>query len=413
MRQSGNKAVWQKGGLVAEWVQAKMARRRRRRGRMARRKKAQARDGRITLVEGRVVDGEGVPVPQARVDGCIQSSGMSSSFTAEATGRDGNFKVTMARGGPRFVKALLLAHAAGYSTSEELWSPVKGKKGYRPVKLVLRPAVDFAVHVVDDEGAPVKDATVTIAEDSWNTAHPMKGKELKVDSSGRVVFRSLELKKGGELHCRVLDMRTGEPVLGLLVACTYGSIRRTTDDNGEFSIPDLPFGTVPVYPMGRKYGTDYDNAYAGHFVSHAPGTMGRVLELRARRNFDIQGKVVDSKGKGIAGIDVVLLPVLDDIRALKRPPMETTKTGPKGKFAFGSFSCNKFKLSVGWDTDKYPEVFEYEALKGPVKLVVKKETKSGRKLHRPEGRCVSDSGDSIHPSRRQGGGRFRPNRKTQ
>jgi hypothetical protein len=350
----------------------------------------------------------------------------------------------MARGGPRFVKALLLAHAAGYSTSEELWSPVKGKKGYRPVKLVLRPAVDFAVHVVDDEGAPVKDATVTIAEDSWNTAHPMKGKELKVDSSGRVVFRSLddhdditlvveapdflrmvsrpqlskgdvkvELKKGGELHCRVLDMRTGEPVLGLLVACTYGSIRRTTDDNGEFSIPDLPFGTVPVYPMGRKYGTDYDNAYAGHFVSHAPGTMGRVLELRARRNFDIQGKVVDSKGKGIAGIDVVLLPVLDDIRALKRPPMETTKTGPKGKFAFGSFSCNKFKLSVGWDTDKYPEVFEYEALKGPVKLVVKKETKSGRKLHRPEGRCVSDSGDSIHPSRRQGGGRFRPNRKTQ
>ncbi len=148
-----------------------------------------------TVLTGKIVDASGKLVAGARVIGTVDFYDPINRAVAErfpssgyAMAADGTFVVRQGeqRAGVKTLRFRSIASADGYSTSDEVVSVPIGTPGYAPAVVVLRPAVEQHVLVVDDvTQAPIASALVTADCTPSKEAQP-------TGADGRVVLRGCD-----------------------------------------------------------------------------------------------------------------------------------------------------------------------------------------------------------------------------
>jgi len=136
----------------------------------------------------------------------------------------------------------------------------------------------------------------------------------------------------GELHGRVYDMYTNEPLAGAKV--TIGGQIAYTDSNGEYGIPALPIGSYDASFSKRGYETTY---YQGNLTIEAGTNIINVgLVPAPTLTANVSGTVTDPyDGLPIPGVQVTLT----GYRATGDPPSTVqvfyeTLTDSQGQYAF-------------------------------------------------------------------------------
>lgn len=210
--------------------------------------------------------------------------------------------------------------------------------GERPLTVTLRRAAAVSGRVVDEDGAPVAAADVSLwpHEPPPGTVDPveLEGEDERhttSDEDGRFAFavvtpgvydadafargyqvaetRSLEvvaglgmedldfvLRRGATLQGRTLD-QNGEPLVGVQVIA--GRPASFSDAEGFYRVEGLPTGTQEV--VGRHLRLEP----VVREVEIQPGT--NTLDLVFAAGYEVSGRVVDGYGEGISGVELVLL----------------------------------------------------------------------------------------------------------
>jgi len=117
------------------------------------------------------------------------------------------------------------------------------------------------------------------------------------------------LEEGFTVHGTVVDAGTLEPVAGAEVELSLSSRRKaTTDSRGLFVIRGYPRGEGR-YGAGVKVTHPEYGLHAAHAVTVIGRTARSPLEIRLdRSSSEIRGRVVDARGKPIAGAQVWVEP---------------------------------------------------------------------------------------------------------
>jgi uncharacterized GH25 family protein len=325
------------------------------------------------MLEGKVTAPDGKPVAGALVSATYEWRTSTSSGLAATTAADGTFKVTLANPeDPRSIR--VAAYAKGYSNAKEIKANARDK-----VTLVMRPAIDFTVQIVDSAKLPVKTAMVTIAKDSFSTTHPLVGIPQRVDAHGKVTFKGvndgdfidltvkapgylevtwphvplaqpfeIEILRGAILRARLLDHATGAAVQACRVFVGMGQ-QTTTDPKGNFAV-GVPYGRISVFPQCDDYGIDHDLGIRGLTIDFTETGASQLHVVRARKNQVVRVRVVDAKGKPIAKVNVhraLIPPDPNDIAILRHgPPQEYELTDDAGEAVFRKSSMDRFTLDV-------------------------------------------------------------------
>ena len=319
--------------------------------RAARARLVERRQGALAFVRGVVVDASGRGIPDATVsvrpidfrsirgapytDGPVLATGRSD--------RDGAFRLeTDAEGWLRVV-----AEAAGRATvGQRIAGPGVA------VHLVLPRAAQLDVTIVDDAGDPVADAAVearvqeTVLRASSNDAglasletippgtvrlrvgHPTHGTVVAGPYTVRMEERTevaVVLPRGVPLFGTVRDARTGAPLAGAVVHVAHPGRSESAEPTG----PDGRFGPVAGGGVGERV------FLATRAEGYAPGLQPVVVGGLDRMEVDVRleaadpwaGRVVDGRGRGVAGVLVGY--TTDGIAG--REPAET-RTDEQGAF---------------------------------------------------------------------------------
>ncbi len=315
-------------------------------------------------LSGTIVSPDGKPV-RAEVFYTVDFWDPDSQAVAERfpdgtydSGADGRFVIPRGgytRPGVKLLRLRGVAHARGFSSSNEVVSAPEGAAGYVPPVLRLRPAVTVKIVVVDSETQnPVAGATVM---------PPRFGDPVDVGADGAAAFAGRDDRSGDEfevtangyerggttpdftkpvqqvalrrlwpLMIRIAGL-DGKPIAGCRV--TIGSVERMTDRAGQLMVM-APHGDVSIAPSCRQ------NLDAPAFVHHV-GTQ--IQELRLRPNGLYSGRVVDAHGNPIAHVTVAVR--LENEISLSRPAASATATtDAQGMFQLSSFSANRFMIAV-------------------------------------------------------------------
>jgi len=361
-------------------------------------------DDRITVVEARVVDPSGRPITDAWVGGTLEWSDQQSTFSIDSADPDGTYALRLTPSSSRLNSIRIFAAKRGYSNADEVRTAPKGRAGYKVVVIRLRPTTTVVVHALDGDRKPVPGATVTLSDDSFSTQHPLKGKPQSIASDGSVTFTgvndrdswtlvvaapgyatltytTVDLTKPVELityraaafTARLVDDATGKPVARCKVYVGYGNPPvPATDADGRVTVIDVPIGSVRIAPACADYGTDWDLGPSGNFVTFAEHEVGQVHDVRVRKNQVVRGRVVDARGKPVAGATVtrVFVPAKPDIGFMKEPAFETATTAADGSFTFGSSSMDHFEIYATAPRESKHQTVRYADLRGPIVLTL-------------------------------------------
>jgi protocatechuate 3,4-dioxygenase beta subunit len=321
----------------------------------------------VTLA-GRAVDPAGRPVAGARVHRIDQMAPpelldlqLRDQEPDAKTGADGRFALAdLPAGKPvhLFVTALdrLPAAVQGIRPPTE-----------KPVVVRLEPGGRLAGRVLDDQGAPVADAEVSLAWRPMLEGLPVGGALYRMASTnreGRFEIRDSPLgtvllgvrargfipvppapttvppPRGEELEIRLErgavlagSVRTtaGEPVAGLRVAA--GDAAGRSDADGAYRVDGLRPGPVEVDLFHPSYRRQKKK------ITIEPGTNALDVEVEAGRR--ITGRVVDERGEPIGTALVVLeTPVRTDFRTFH------TRSAPDGKFEIASVTEGRYQVAA-------------------------------------------------------------------
>ncbi len=277
------------------------------------------------------------------------------TYYAEA---DGRFVIPgggYTRPGVKLLRLRGVAHAQGFSSSNEVVSVPEGTAGYVPPILRLRPGVAVKVVVVDSETQrPIEGATVT---------PPRFGDPVDVPADGSATFVGRDDRSGDEFEVSANGYEGGgttpdftKPVqrvalrrlwplvvriAGLdrkpLAGCrvTIGRVERITDRDGQVIVM-APHGRVSLAPSCRR------NLDAPALVDHV-GTQ--IHELRIRPNGLYHGRVVDPHGNPLAHVTVAVRPE-HEISLSRLAASATATTDAQGLFQLSSFSADRFMIAV-------------------------------------------------------------------
>ena len=286
-------------------------------------------------VWGYVRNGAGAPIRRATVTAELRERGRSlglgllgsrptdhSSSVAAVTDSEGHYQLVF--DGIESIE--VFAKAAGFAVSK-----VRVVRERRRVDFELTAAAKLRVTCLDPKGNPLKGAYVV----AWRPGQREKGAHSSVkamtDAKGVAVLEdlrpgvvqvdcmsslfaapseetivvleagktaevSVQFELGRRLVGRVTDKATGKPVLGATVAVDLGRIvHTTTKEDGTYLLPNVGVDSMStsVYVWADRYAPD----------SAAFPTRG-VLDFALTRGIAIAGKVSDSEGAPLAGVDV-------------------------------------------------------------------------------------------------------------
>lgn len=291
-------------------------------------------------IEGRVVDGAGVPVAGAEVTAATERRG----FRARGRVPDREGQIRTDPEGRFAVVDLAPDQPVTLSVSKEGYGS-EDVSGLRPpteepVVVVLRPAGRLRGRVVDSQGDPIQDAVVAAHPDprAMTSMNGMRGSRpmwTQTDDDGRFLIEGvepgvlqvsadaeayqeqvrtgIEVAAGQDLEFN-FELRTGavvegtvttsdgEPVAGALLnirrqvegeAYLSGGASGQSDVEGRYRIDGVPTGpaSISVFHASRER--------LKKSVEVRPGTT--VVDLVLERGFEVSGQVVDAYGKPVGG----------------------------------------------------------------------------------------------------------------
>ena len=354
-------------------------------------------DDKRTVLDGVVVTPDGKPLPSARVAGTLEWNDSASTFIVDHLEPDGSWKLELTPSGSRLKSIRVTAWALGYSNAVEVRTVPRGAKGYKPVRLAMRPTISLEVTVVDGANAPVPTATVTIAHDSFSTEHPLKGKPQHVDRAGKVVFAGLNdqdtidlevtalgyldlrlssialvkplvipIERGAMFFGRLVDRDTGKPIADCKLLTYRGDLK--TDAAGNFQML-APYGAAMVVPACEHYGTDWDLAPGGSIATYDVQDGANVHVIKVRRIRPVEVHVVDARKRPIAGATIqrVFAPKnpYQPMFVKHGPPTEDATTDAKGVAVFGESMMDEFELVVEGAAGRHVKLADVQ---GPITL---------------------------------------------
>ncbi len=207
---------------------------------------------------------------------------------------------------------------------------------------------------------------------------------------GRPFFESVTLRPGKEIH-GVLETPEGKPAVGVKVLSysvttkrskerfEYGSFADTkTDANGRFSLMVVTPGDAVYWVLPAKY------APSTHVLkADRRGDQGKLV---LEKGIVMSGKVLDAKGKPLAGVFVHAAKEGRD-EALNQLMVSdhinrTTPTNDKGEFTFGPLPAGAYKVQAqksGYDPSDDTSRRKEKALTAvfmPQKVVLKEGEKA-------------------------------------
>jgi uncharacterized GH25 family protein len=321
-------------------------------------------------VEGRVVDPQGRPVPEAEVrvapaGGLPAAPGPGDEPSPPVlTGPDGSFRIEDRRPGETVD---LGVRRPGYAPAS---APGLRIPREQPVRIVLQPTATVEGSTVETGGAPVPGALVLILPS--NPVHPTRQArsdenglfriedvtpgsfEIRATAPGRQEARlaNLEVRAGQELQDveivlapgavlagRILSP-TGQPVSGAEVSLLpEGSASpllsagaTLSDEQGRYRLERLSPGTHTVKAVYEGYRP------AQRRLDVREG--GNTLDLTLEPGATLGGHVVDPLGAPVAGARVFLRPPPgEDPRGL---PSDTS--GPDGAFTLTGLADGSYRL---------------------------------------------------------------------
>ncbi|MBT8495026.1 MAG: carboxypeptidase-like regulatory domain-containing protein, partial [Deltaproteobacteria bacterium] len=322
---------------------------------------------------GRVIDGDGAPVPwaQVRVKQRSSTTGGMSGATRQATaGEDGSFEL---EGLPR---KKIVALALSDTASSELLELDLADGDVSDAELTLTLEGTIAGVVVDSAGEPISEAQVVAFPDFWKGERAegiqLRGvAQVRTDPGGRFTLAGLP-----EAKYRVRASRSGsqqslwqspgvEASVGdkevRIVLPTDGGIkgelRNEAGGNPELFtvIPRFPPGTPVVSEQGEFEVRDlppgrYDVTFRGpnfqektvrdvEIKEGAVTNMGTIDVIRGRA---ITGRVVDRNGSAVEGANVLAgLQIIGDGSTVVSP------------FGEGSDQMQKVRRAVSGENGEY------------------------------------------------------------
>jgi protocatechuate 3,4-dioxygenase beta subunit len=285
------------------------------------------------VIEGRVTDLSGAPLPEAQVtlspvpDPLAQGLSVSGASSGTRTDSEGHFRFEELRRGARF--SLWVEHSGFIAAAV----PAVEAPTLEPLRIELNAGRTVAGRVKSPEGEPVPQAWVIVNSASGSTDKdgrfrlagvPPGVAELTVDAAGypRVLVEDLRipeesdvegleiaLHQGSVLELQVLDSRR-QPVAGIQVTA-YASPRSSkyfdqsgldckTDPEGRCRFGGIDMGPCNVIAQSEKYGV------AQGVVEIGPGVNRQELVLPSR--VLVSGRVSDEAGAPVAGATLSLTP---------------------------------------------------------------------------------------------------------
>jgi hypothetical protein len=327
-------------------------------------------------IEGRVIDGRGMPLPGTRVS--------ISSFTTErrrepvVSDADGRFRLGGLAPGERFdLTVFHPGHLPHDAPGVEAPSP-------EPLRITLRPARSLAGRVVDDAGKPIPGVRISLvetrelrmaggsqsggssrtagetdAEGRFVATHLTPGTvHLSFEASGFLgkVLRGLSipeeedpapvevvLETGAVLSGRVVDSR-GRPAAGLRVVVhplepkermLPSGAEADTDADGGFRIAGLAPGQHRVEVQDWR--TQQGRLLAEKTIALGSGG-GNRLDLKLPDGYRLSGRVVDEQGEPVRGARLTL--------SADRGQAASADSAPDGSFRFTDVPEGTWRLTV-------------------------------------------------------------------
>ncbi|WP_197489163.1 M56 family metallopeptidase [Planctomyces sp. SH-PL14] len=305
-----------------------------------------ARQNRLTAIQGTVQTADGRPAPRARIE--LRNYASSTFVLADAVGR---FRVPIRL--PHRNGLLVLAENEAQDADAQLLPTLGADQDCPPLVLTLEPRVRLEVLARDAQGAVVPNAQVSVVSANRPAVHGQTGKDgrflmdlprrLPVDAvavwkdgtgfdyrlyreylenrrTERGVASSLvgeltfALTGAGSVKLAVKD-EEGRPVAGLkvypnavqradqieqLALGLTGDFARTTDAAGEVAFPWIP--TWHLSPIWFRH---LSPTFASRLISvDPPGTGERKTEVVLSRRVQITGHVRTADGSPVPGARV-------------------------------------------------------------------------------------------------------------
>jgi protocatechuate 3,4-dioxygenase beta subunit len=290
-----------------------------------------------SVIEGRVTDPAGAPLPEAQVTPTSAPDPLASGFSVSdippetSTDSEGHFRFEDLRRGARFG---LRVERSGFipATIPAVEAPTP-----EPLRIELKAGRTVAGRVKSPEGGPVPQAEVRVSSSSGLTDEegrfriagiPPGVDELTVNAEGYPLARVEDLRIPEEsdvegleialhqpsvLEVQVLDSRR-QPVAGILVSAYYrifgkyfennGPFECNTDPEGRCRVGGLDTGPYDVLAQSEKDG------FAKGSVEIGPGVNRYELVLPPKPSgVLVSGQVSDETGAPVAGASLSLIPM--------------------------------------------------------------------------------------------------------
>ena len=140
---------------------------------------------------------------------------------------------------------------------------------------------------------------------------------------GQELRHDFALERGNELRGRVVDRRTGYPIVGARVGRPFGD-PVLTDGHGDYVLP----GFNPRYTYSLDVAAE---GYASAAEIISPGQLGQPLNFALESGLSAQGRLVDERGEPLSGVSVAAVAAWE-AGGTQLTDIVTATTSEKGRF---------------------------------------------------------------------------------
>jgi len=141
----------------------------------------------------------------------------------------------------------------------------------------------------------------------------------------------------GVVRGQIVDAQSGRPVVGASYEITgpEDSALGGTDQNGRFETRPIKAGTYTMSALAKGYVMGWYGPRESPFGAPIDVRAGRVssgIEIRMQAAGAINGRILDGKGKGLQGVEIVLEPASGPLVGGRRPEAAFAQTIQDGVY---------------------------------------------------------------------------------